>query len=318
MEKSSTISAIRGIINSKRAVNVGFIATFIILLIIAVFLIKQIYTIDVISTQSVGIEQCKKSVELSALTSFPGMNTEVFNEQIDCPTVYKQVNLPDEDKIKRRLANDLAECWYKFSGGQQDIFNAVYKDQEYYCVVCSVTDFTGSAKNMEIKGFANFLQTEYAHPAHTGKKKMKYLEYLQPYKSNGFEEADIDPVKEAVEDYDDSIITDTPYAAMFIYSNKGFNDVLEVASFSSKVSGLVTSAVAVIAPAKKLQSKLTRYKYIVVGALSGTVYAVGEFADKDPNQWQAATALIPYTKEELNRISCNELPVKSDVRKEKP
>lgn len=309
----------------KKAVSIEFLVTFIILIVILLVVLELTYKITQTNEQASDVEQCRKSVELQGLTKIPGVETGIFNKQLDCPTIYRKINDPNEEVIKKRLAYDLSECWYKFSGGKEDIFQAIYKEQSYYCVVCSVTEFTGSSQNKEINGFSYYLANTPAPLRHTNGKQLTFLEFLQSYKQEDkplFKsilenpEYQLEQIKEALDPKADILSTETPYATLLIYTNKGFNNIIESADTYATSGGLLGATVALIPKAGIIGKIIKTTKYVVAGYISGGVSGIYQ-ADNDPSQWQAATVLIPYIPEELDKLSCNELPIKQDVRTQK-
>ncbi len=308
----------------KKAASIEFLVTFVILIVILIVALQFTYKITQTNEQASDVERCKQSVELQGLTNLQGFEGGLFNNQVDCPTIYRKANDPDDIFIKKRLSYDLSECWYKFSMGSENIFQALYKEQKYYCTVCSVTEFTGSSQKREITGFSYYLANEQAPLKHTNGRQQTFLEFLQPhleqsntpYQDPENPEYQLGHVKESLDPKVDLINTGTPYATLLIFTNKGFNNIIESADTFATAGGITGAIFSITPQGKGIGALMKTAKYVILGYTTGGVAGIIT-SEINPTQWQAATVLIPYTPEELNKLNCNELPVKQNVRTQK-
>lgn len=153
-------------------------APFIILLVAALVLFSIINATAKEVSDKKYINNCWASAKLSSL---PG---KLISKNLDCPRRYitffkdsveleilrdnERIILEEdkltEDKIKRRLAEEIANCWYMMQKGESKQFDKNIALGGTGCILCSIIEFNENIqkefKNKEIKNFKYYLQNK--------------------------------------------------------------------------------------------------------------------------------------------------------------
>ena len=257
--------------------------TMIIVLVVAFLLLTMSKTMSDKLDEQADLVTCKESVELAALTKVGGVQTV---NAIKCPTQYVTLYDSEEEKLKKGIANKMAECFYQFGEGQLELFPLYPGKNTHFCAICSVIEFDEDAKEQELTGISKYLLQNNV-PKMYGKES--YYEYLFGKKPTAH-------VLQDVESVDDSIDTNTPYSIIYLYDKTG------------KVGKLFTGSTGAIA-GLGLGVATGGIGYFAVG----TAFAGGALGltlgSADTATWSYATVLYPYSTNSLKELGCEEIAV---------
>ena len=260
---------------NKKASMMGWIVTSVVFLVVLILFIMFIDTVFEAGQDKGEVEICRKSIQtLSSLNTFK----EVGFEDIKCPMVNETIEVGDEEEFKEDLANEMAECYYKFGTGEWPLFETELGVTQY-CVICSVIEFKGGVKGTEIDGLISWMDKNYLPLYYltdltqdAQASQLTYLEYFRKYETTP------GVVDHLTLESIDSVNTEQDYATIFLYAKKGY---------LSKIQGAVLGGMVLGVP----------------GAVVGAYY--GE--NKDPD-WETGILLWPYNTEDLNQLDCEKLP----------
>ncbi len=300
--------------NYKKAEGkeLGYIIVLIILIASAVLMLLLLYQINRVSDEGLDIRICRKSVDLVSAARLEGLNSE----GLKCPTSYIEIKTDNEEKIKKALAESMANCWYKFGEGRKEIFSRTFwKRDRNYCAICSVIKFDKKAKNKKISGFFDYLKDNNVKTAYCNENSIKkgvfhdcsYLGYLLPYSTKGnigelYRKFSTDREKRHIAGIID---TENDYASVLIYS-KHSNINKKESSLLGLYSGTGAALALVLFPEPVISKAAAGF--LVLGGLAGsaTGYILGNEKSSD---WYAGVALVPYSSKSLESLNCEELPV---------
>jgi hypothetical protein len=181
----------------KKGVVMTTVVLLILLLLSFAALAGWIYQMKQQIDEAGDVEGCRLSVVAAATTH---MLSDTFVD-IDCPRI--QVTVEEEDVvtkdefrpdlIKKAVADELKNCWFKMGRGTLNGFNNniignIKQDDDYACVVCSSIGFEGAVMARTLKetgshtigGFETFLETEPISSTST----QTYSDYLSLQRSH--------------------------------------------------------------------------------------------------------------------------------------
>ncbi len=99
--------------------------------------------------------ECRTSViSLASL----GHISRLTNMDLKCRVKHVIIKGDDKKKIMQELANQLADCWWKFGEGKYKFLP--YKDK-VYCVVCSTIEFEKKDMEISIDEFHKFMKENF-------------------------------------------------------------------------------------------------------------------------------------------------------------
>ena len=272
----------------------SFLAYLILTLVIIVVLLVFYMQLASVYRASDDVEICRKSVEVSSLSAIRG---DVFVNDLRCPTLYRTITAKDTEKIKKQVADEMADCWYKFNKGDATVFplstwDKASQDTTYNCVICSVIEFQDDAQGKTLANFGSYLAE---HQVSVRYGKESYYTYLTGYQTDT-------ALLPALESSPVSLTTNTPYTVVLLYAKKGYIDSILAAEMGG--GGTFVVAGLLLLPTGPLEVA----GVAALGLLGGAGgYALG--ADKT-HDVDAMTVIVPYTAESLSGLSCDILPVK--------
>jgi len=251
---------------------------------------------------------CKSSVETNARSHLSALD---FSKNIECPTKEITIKTKEQQEIKKKIADEMVECWDIFKKGEANLFE---NKDAMFCSICSRIDFKN--KYLEVKGFSKFLaETKKPNSDKT------YLEYLARYETGNAAKV----LKEQKTNYNfeqESFPTDKTYMVTFVYA-KGKDSIKKLSNFlSAKTTAakIGYTAAGISAAAGGIGVGLA-----AIGILSNPVgWAIGIGAGivsigslitsyfLDPTnvpEWIALVVFTEYTGENLEEIGCEYLPV---------
>lgn len=251
-----------------------------------------------------GEAPCRTSVYLHAYSKLSGKDF-IQNTKLDCPTRYKEVS--KENEVLPTIANEAYKCWDDFGSGQLELFDHNnWEGEVTYCHVCSTINFKGNLEG-NLPGFL-----EYVGKYGVGDKT--YLELLYGVK---FTENNMQEYKNAIVEADkNSVNLNVPLAIIFLYDKESKLDKLYTSGIGSLVGGAIgTTSIAYATITGALGIGLFPLTLgagiitgvSVVGAYSG--YLLGSDSSAD---WDAKILVVPYTKQGLNKLNCQRLPIKTE------
>ncbi len=323
--------ALKGAIETSLLMS-GIVAT--VVLIIGFVFVKQIaYATEDLSSREI----CRQSVQRHADLHIKGFSPP--SSTINCPPVYmdftkdkikyeyrgskRSKKLPnDEEKkdlaIKKAMADEIYFCWSQFLEGKRDLFGGPKK----YCNVCSVIRFDD--KNMEVKGFYDYLMKNTVPNEALAKEGVTYFDYMQGYSKKGnYDQAALAQYKAALEGTE--LDTNNPYAIVFIYvKSEPFwdNAMQALGNFWDSNNGKVAIIGGAVLLVGGAVVGLTGVGLPVGGALvtagvfvirtvtiDSGIEAAGEaYAKAEPvRDWAAFTVFGPYDENMLKGLGCEEL-----------
>lgn len=266
---------------NKKASMMGWIVTGVVFLVVLILFIMFIDTVFQAGQDKGEVEICRKSIQtLSSINTFK----EVGFEDIKCPMVNETIEVGEDDELKEELADEMAECYYKFGTGEWQLFETELGVTQY-CVICSVIEFRGADK--EIDGLISWMDQNYLPLYYltdltqdAQASQLTYLEYFRKYETTP------GVVDHLTLESIDSVNTEEDYATIFLYAKKGYLSKIHTAALGGMVGGSVGGVVGG-----------------VTGAISGAFFG----SNKDPD-WETGILLWPYNTEDLNQLDCEKLP----------
>ena len=292
--------------------ELGFLVILIILVSTAAVMLMFLHQINKVSDQELDVRLCRKSVDMTSIANIEGLNSNSLN----CPTTYASVNYGDEKRIKKILADNMADCWYKFGEGRKEIFSkTLWKRDKNYCAICSVIRFNKDAKSKQINNFLDYLKENNVKKAYCNKDDIEnkrfyscdYFSYLLPYSSkeniNKMYNMFINDKKN--KRIADTIDTSNDYATVLVYSKHSYIDKKHASLLGLYTGTGIALALALIPEPAISKAALG---FIMLGGITGasTGYAAGSEKSSD---WKSGVALIPYTSSSLKALNCEELPI---------
>ncbi|MBI5393029.1 hypothetical protein HZA96_04110 [Candidatus Woesearchaeota archaeon] len=289
---------------NKKANEFNAMASIAIIIVTLIVLLLWLIPVHQKQKEFKSIESCRQSVDIQSQTKIKGIQfkqEDIAGTGLDCPTQKIVIAEKDPTLIQKKLANQMAYCWFKFGEGKKDLFDVLFNEEKNYCVVCSLVSFEGSAANIEIKGFLQFLES---NPIPPFLGKQNYKKYISPYTTA--EETQTIKTQQSTED---SIITKGNYAVLLLYAKKGY--VNKMWSTPAGIgAGTVVGASTILIPGVGV---FAATGYALLGTIAGG--AIGYAAGNDKAaDWSAATVLWPYSEQALQGLNCNELPAEQQTK----
>jgi hypothetical protein len=273
----------------------GFLAGLIILVVVLLLLGYFYYKMEIVARSNDAVEICRHSVDLSSMAHVSGVN---LMDELECPAVTAQISDSSEDKIKQKVAMEMADCWYKFGGDSKELFDKNF-GTERFCAVCSELRFSGSAKDRKIDKFITYL-SEKQTKSQYGKKT--YLEFL-----NTRMPADL---KEIISSGRDSFDTSNDYAVIFVYDKTGNIDGVlgtAIGAGGGAAAAIITGLMVVPEPLVSKAVAGAIWAGVVLGGASGYLGS----ADT-ASSIAAVTVLMPYSAQTFDQLNCEKLPIRQD------
>ena len=132
----------------------GVLSKLLIVLASAVLLILILWKVFDISNEVLAVEACRDSIHMAVGSTLQGKRAL---DTIKCPIKETVINTGDDDELKGVLADELAECWYKYGQGRLDLFKEFSKEEQTYCAVCSSLQFEDAAKGSVVTNLPGYL-----------------------------------------------------------------------------------------------------------------------------------------------------------------
>ena len=305
-----------------------------ILSVVILFVLTVFYKNMVDTSKSIAeTEVCRRSVELSSIklkaqpAGVVGTLQSAYKDlmdpfgnptRLDCSTKYINVRSKEPEVIKKRIADEMADCWYLYGNGQKELFDTTDNN---YCVVCSRLTFD---QEVEVDEFIPFLRTqkvpvkyqEVAQDLLEQKRDKTYWRYLMGIEMENFlpdyyYNSDLSKY--------DTFRTDFPLAVMYIMEKDAYPDgyaeegktaeAVEMGvlgTIGGVIAGVALCATGVGCGAVALISTVA-WTGTVGGALgSGAGYLIGSDRSAD---WNARVMLWNY--DELKELPCTYIEAKS-------
>lgn len=237
-----------------------------------------------------------------------------FTGKIKCPTVDVAIKNEGQNAAKEKIANAMFDCWDQFGRGRLDLF----ADDNIYCVICHNIKLN---KGVKIEEFNKYLSENNAPH-----QKVSYLQFLTTESTSG---------SEFLKEYEKSKIQDSidaskkdKYVVVFTYvkGKKELKEYAEKAKWASPGAGAmavgfgVFKAGGVIGAAISASPATPAIGAPVGLAISGTGATIMAFGAlwsgiagylvELPFEHIATISLVPYDAENLQALSCKELPLK--------
>ncbi|MEM4267628.1 MAG: hypothetical protein QXK37_02245 [Candidatus Woesearchaeota archaeon] len=241
-----------------------------------------------------NIEQCRRSVELHSIAHISG---ESIYDDFDCPAYDKIIKSGSEEQIKEQIANEMANCWYKWGRGKKELFSAV-SGPERFCAICSFIQFEGPAKDRQLTGFSYYLAT---HKPRAKFKNESYASYLTPYSPT---QIDLSELKNK----GDLIDTNINYAVIFVYTKEGHIGKIKGTLIGMGVGGTLATSLVIFPEPVFTKSAVG---FLAIGTLLGGIGG-SNAADYRTADWEAGTILIPYTEQSISSLNCEKLPARQN------
>lgn len=235
---------------------------------------------------------CRRSVETQAAS----YSMDNF-ENLKCSPKYMEINDEKKEDIKKKLADEMAQCFWKFGANEFELFG----NDGIYCALCTHVKFKGDARGIEINDFRKYLTT-HTVPTKYG-KNISYFEYIigRPTDPDEIKEISI-PTME--------INTDDNYGIMFIYAkNEHLGKFLStgIGAGIGTTAGFVTGIVVASSVSLPALTGIAAISLAGLGVGGGIGHAAG---DENNADWQSAILLIPYDEKDISKLTCTQMPVK--------
>lgn len=245
------------------------------------------------------VQTCRKSVEMHASSHVYGIETI---EGFTCPPKNMTVKEDDEEEIKRIIADEMAECFWKFGENKLELFGGKKVGINKFCALCSHVKFRGDAEGKEITDFSDFLTDEDVPPKYG---EGSYADYLIG------EPTDPDQVKKIEDRSTTQIYTDSDYGVIFVYSKDSYVHKVLTKAFGGALgasAGLVGGSILLLFPEPTF-TKAAGVALISAAAGGGGLLVGEEVGAEKSADWQSAVIVIEYTPENLQKLDCTRLPV---------
>lgn len=284
----------------QKKAQASYMKVVLIAIAFLVILLPFVWKIGEQAAEVSRITSCKASVEANAQMHISALD---FSKNIKCPTKEITIKTKDQNKIKKQLADEMAECWDIYKQGEENLFSK----NGMLCAICSRIDFKD--KNAEVKGFSKFL-TETKMP----RLDKTYLEYLARYST---EEAYELLGKLETSNYnldEESFPTNKDYMVIFVYAKgtdaiKKLSNFLTAENIGGKV-GMVALGAGAVGAGLAVFGIVSNPVGWGIG-IAGIIVAVGSYFLEPENapEWSSVTVFTEYTEERLTEIGCEYLPV---------
>lgn len=159
---------------NKRGIEKGTLVLLIAVLVLAGYVLLP-FSKDVAEagTKSLAVKSCAVSVDANARLRLGKLELPTA---ITCPA--RELAISDEETANKRLAEELADCWYQYGEGKLNLFR---EDEGTFCTVCA---FINIKTKESVKGLPDYLMAEQL-PDNSGRL---YYDYLSGYKTSRAEQ----------------------------------------------------------------------------------------------------------------------------------
>lgn len=276
----------------------------IILVLISVLLYKFYNT----TKEKLEIQDCRNSIGAHAFLTKTSQR-EIFTD-IKCPTRELLIDVKNEEKAKKEIAEDMRRCWYEWQKGDAQLF----KSEGIFCHVCSVYNF--KQKDEKIEKFQTFLMTEdidirSVYPEDT--QKMSYIQYFQGYKTKDLDNIEKTP---KIGTFSDATVIDTSkkYTSIFVYAS-GKTSMQEFMEGGHRTTALIGGGTAAglgaTAAAKGVVVLVSGGPpgWIIGGVIAIGIgsYAVYEALTPEDPQWMSVVQFMEYDDQTIKDLGCQYL-----------
>jgi len=159
----------------KKGLHIGVVVTSVLIIFTFIGLFVLVRNFGDLASSSVDVETCRISVLQRAKFVIAEQNP--FGVELQCPTSYinlldnkddkvkgeKNIFIEDEEDIKKVIANEMYDCWFKFGNGRVDFvgegFNLAENKVCYICADIRISDkvLANPKVGREIKNFEIYL-----------------------------------------------------------------------------------------------------------------------------------------------------------------
>lgn len=289
--------------NKKAFAMKELVGIIIILLVLIVFVF---FLIDLKKSSLNIIEdtECKSSIRSHILIL--KATGEASVPDIYCPTKYYTVPAGKDEDLNHYVAESLKTCWGTWGKGELQLF----KEEGYFCHVCSVINFKGKPKKIE--GLKDYLINTPIKPG----EDYSYMDYIAGYASEKAHPDLINKIKE--EGFADTIDTSKTYATMLVYAKdkaaiKSLLDSMDVLGLGTTGGGVTTGLAVGTAIGLTIASGGTA---VVIAGIVTVVGGVVGFINADNVNWVSLVVFTEYDAPALNKIGCEIAPAKQDMEKD--
>ncbi|MBI4450507.1 hypothetical protein HY642_00905 [Candidatus Woesearchaeota archaeon] len=248
---------------------------------------------------------CKNSVLANAGANFL---LGQFANSITCPTEDIRITEKEDDKIKQKLADELASCWDAFGEGKLQLFGM----QGVFCIICDRITFSKQGK------LGHMTEWLAAHRLPNG--KLTYADYLLGYETEKVHELTADASRFNINDprLENQIDMTQTYADGIVYV-RGEGAIVQFFGDASKSDLVIGGGVIGGASGALIAGLLVGSP---VGWIAGAIWAVTTIAGAATGAWTldqliekpqhlAITFLAPYTKDTIQKLGCQYAPATS-------
>jgi len=193
-------------LRSRRAVSAQVLIPIILSLLFLVIFLVWFWQAQSFAKEQSLRDQCRQSVQIHALTNLEGMDITDLDCQTSNQTITFSVNEPNQEKILKIFADEMASCWYQFLEGEKPLF----KGSRTFCGVCSYLDFKD--KGQQVSGLQQYLITH-----NVPGKNIKYIDYLVGFQTTGASDRIKTEFLFEADQAQDILDTDKLYSVVFFF-----------------------------------------------------------------------------------------------------
>ncbi len=237
--------------------------------------------------------ECKASVYANGMRIAEGF--DFLQSAIDCPPAEVTIDSEIDDKVYSTLANESYVCWDNFYRGKMSLFDVERGGEEHFCVICAYINFEGKARDKELKGYPEFLMTEFIPPGIN--EPQTYYEFLTETKPGSTELI-------LAKTHNGSINTSLPYVVLFSYAkNKGYWDEMgaSVGAGAGAFAGVLGVVSLAFSPITMGASGAMYVMSLGIIAGAGAGGVLSPFVDVG---WSPGLEIIPFSERDLVEELC--------------
>jgi hypothetical protein len=268
----------------------------IIIVLIAIFIFNFFQT----AKDKLEIQDCRNSIGAHAVLATVSQR-EIFTD-IKCQTRELLIDASNENKAKKKIAEDMRRCWYEWQKGDAQLFEG----EGIFCHICSVYSFK---QNTTITQFQSFLMNENIdlsskYPEET--KKVTYMTYFQGYRTPLINEIENLPNVSKTPFKDTSIIdTSKKYSTIFVYAS-GKEDMQAFLEGGTRSTVLVGGGVLAGGGVIAILAGVGPPGWIIGGIVVGGVLIWQALTFEQP-QWLSVIQFIEYDNKTISDLGCQYL-----------
>ncbi len=245
-------------------------------------------------------EQCRKSVQIHALTNIEGVDITDLDCHTFNQTITLAVNEQNQDKILKIFADEMAGCWYQFLEGEKPLF----KGTKTFCGVCSYLDFKD--KGQQVSGLQQYLITH-----NVPGKNIKYIDYLAGYQTTQASDRIKNEFLFEADQAQDTLDTDKLYSVIFVFA-RGQDFISNLKhSFGTIQSTFGAGSMSGLGAVFLLSNPLGWKAAIAAGALTSLGGALFTFFAGEEPEWISLVILTEHDQAVFQQLGCQELITKS-------